>query len=133
MPTRAIMTEASYHVVHSLPENCSRGKRVRNGQAGLMPVESFRRTLGIAGYASFLAVAIAGISGPYVDGAMELTVLRRFAEQPAFDAARYRYAAVRSPESDVPIRVSPDVAVLIEQHRAALAALTVAVPEAICR
>lgn len=127
------MTEASDNFVHLLPENCSRAEWVRNGQTGLTSAESLRRTLGIAGYASFLAVAITGISGLYVDGAVEQTVLRRFAEQPAFDAARYRNAAGRSADSDVPIRVSPDVAVLIEQHRAALAALTVAVPEAICR
>lgn len=118
---------------HSLPENLICGEWGRNGQTGLTSGDLFRRTPVFAGYALCLAVAITGISGLYVGGAVEQTVLHRFAEQPAFDAARYHYAAGRSSDSDIPVRVSPDVAVLIGQHRAALAALTVAVPEALCR
>jgi len=118
---------------HSLPENLILGEWGRNGQTGLTSGDPYRRTPVFAGYALFLAVAITGISGLYVGGGVEQAVLRRFAEQPAFDVARYRYAAGRPSDSDVPATASPDVAVLIEQHRAALAALSVAVPEAICR
>ena len=127
------MAEAPDNFLHSLPENLSHGEWGQNGQTGLMSGDPFRRTPGFTGYALFLAVAITGITGLYVGGAAEQTALRRFAEQPTFDAARYRYAAGGSSDSDVSARVSPDVAVLIEQHRAALAALTVAVPETLCR
>ena len=129
------MVEASDNFSRLLPaiRRVSRGGRGQNGQPGLTPGGPFRSALDFSGWALFVTIATAGMSGLHVDSAVEHAGLRRFAEQPILDAARYRYAAVGISDSDAPARASPDVAVLIEQHQMALGALTVAVPAAICR